>query len=739
MKIHLIGVASILTLAMLGSSGCDTPKPQTTLEVVEAKWIPPQTKIDPAYVEAGRRLLGNGLADPRAGTFCVEKTADQDLQARPMALERYGWVSSDRKWLNGLDGVISPIHGDIHPANLELVVNDLMRKPKPPRFSSEHSDLSPATIAVLLVAGRPGLAEQISFPEFYGQSPEASLTEYLALRYEAMADTDLEQRKDQDGLSAASYWVRVLRIQAGTEKPAGPPTQTRMPTNSRGTELAKATNLFNDFQRRVAGQETQTYDPKSLTGLDKQTRIAKLIEALAGETPMISNPGGADWIGDPVCQALATEGADAIPPLIDALERDKRLTRGVFRRTFSETAPGAPITVHSAEWTAIQMIWPTAVRYANTNPGESPDPATLKAAWAKEGSVPDAQRWLNVLEDDRAESRLWVDAAENLVKPSNEIRVGWSRMTPAAKAPMTGEPLRALQGAAISALLAKRAEQVAAPTAQNAQGLFGAGSALRIAHLSYRWSRPDSLSCLQAVCRSIVSELPSFDREGNLKDNLGDPFGVAIADRLTLKDASAVQDYAAFVPYVKPEIWFTSPGFFRPLWTVPINEAVQQIGTRYMKSWSAKFASPDPKVWRSSLDCAVGTLASSSIIQFRPYRQLLIEAIETKTAGGESEIVQMGDRKFAACKIGGQAVTNWNIPQGSEADYETGNKSTFSVGDYAAQSLVQFVKGIPPFFASLPGPKRGEARKAIVNWLSDDKRDWEAVARSSPFYSIGQD
>jgi hypothetical protein len=383
------------------------------------------------------------------------------------------------------------------------------------------------------------------------------------------------------------------------------------------------------------------------------------------------------------------------------------------------------------------MIWPSAVRYADS--GGSPIPSALRAAWTKEGSIPESQRQLNILEDDHADPRLWIEAATNLVKPANEIIVGASSMTPPAKAPMTGEDLRASKGAEISSVMASRATQMLAPTDRTSQGVFGAANALRMAHLSYRWSRPASLSSLQEICRSVVAQLDTFSHEGSLKEILADPFGIAIADRLTLNDSRAAQDYAAFVPFAKPEMWFIRPGFFQPFWTAPTDPQIRQIGSRYMEGWLKNIASPDTKVWRNSLDSALGTLPSSPLIQFRPYRDLLIHAIALETPGGQTEVIQLGSRKVVAVKINGQTITHWNVPPDSEAALSPGKKDDFSVGDYAAQGLSQFVKGIPPFPAVGSRAEKDRARKAIAAWLNDDSRDWEAVAKASPFYSMSQD
>jgi hypothetical protein len=63
-------------------------------------------------------------------------------------------------------------------------------------------------------------------------------------------------------------------------------------------------------------------------GLASAARIAALIDRLEDiDERQLAQPGGVELNDSPIYRMLAQEGADAIEPLIDALDYDRRLTR----------------------------------------------------------------------------------------------------------------------------------------------------------------------------------------------------------------------------------------------------------------------------------------------------------------------------------------------------------------------------------------------------------------------------
>src|SRR5262249_7356176 len=85
--------------------------------------------------------------------------------------------------------------------------------------------------------------------------------------------------------------------------------------------------LLADCERRVANQKNPS-QPKN--------GMAALIEDLQDvDARQWGQPGGVSLAGDPRVQVLVKRGAEAVEPLLDAMENDTRLTRSVsFGRDF---------------------------------------------------------------------------------------------------------------------------------------------------------------------------------------------------------------------------------------------------------------------------------------------------------------------------------------------------------------------------------------------------------------------
>jgi hypothetical protein len=84
------------------------------------------------------------------------------------------------------------------------------------------------------------------------------------------------------------------------------------------------------------------------TEAEKSQHIKKLIDSMEYiSARQWSQPGGVEISADPIVQQIAQEGDDAVPPLLDVLQNDDRLTRsvGMWRNFFRFRFP---VTVHHA-------------------------------------------------------------------------------------------------------------------------------------------------------------------------------------------------------------------------------------------------------------------------------------------------------------------------------------------------------------------------------------------------------
>src|SRR5262249_49237222 len=139
-------------------------------------------------------------------------------------------------------------------------------------------------------------------------------------------------------------------------------------------------------------------------GADRKARIAAQI----AELDQVTFPPDETQ----VVQALLAGGDDAVVPLIDASEHDKRLTRSVDSRSMHP--PGRFRTIA----TASNVEYSLACGLLKTS---SFGPGGIRAYWEKYRNVPLIERWYRTLAAAGASPERWYAAAENIVRRDNVI------------------------------------------------------------------------------------------------------------------------------------------------------------------------------------------------------------------------------------------------------------------------------------------------------------------------------
>ncbi len=256
--------------------------------------------------------------------------------------------------------------------------------------------------------------------------------------------------------------------------------------------------LLADEERRIkAGAVDRVLDdPKKYP--DKAKRVAALMRDLeVVSARQWGQPGGVGLDSDPVPVALEKEGTDAVEPLIDCLEKDDRLTRSVsFGRDFHQ---GRSLhTVGEAAYGAIAHILQVAQFGPATEHGYTAgydDRTTVVAEvrdyWKKHKGQSAEEQWYQILCDDNAQPRQWLEAASRIVQPvDEEMRGGWTsvpRRKPGDVPPMRGESLRAKKNPTVTELLIKRIPQIAASEPENSNGMFHSDEAASVARALAIW------------------------------------------------------------------------------------------------------------------------------------------------------------------------------------------------------------------------------------------------------------
>lgn len=176
--------------------------------------------------------------------------------------------------------------------------------------------------------------------------------------------------------------------------------------------------------------------PEDWDQRDRAAQVRFLIEALDGvDARQMGQPGGIDLAGDPRVESLIRIGDPAVPALIDALDRDPRLTRSVhFWRDFSRHR--TIVTVREAALCALMSILRTrAFDPASTGDSFSAHgeeaahrlAAKLRTYWAAHGHEPIEQRLMAVLTHpdsglpDRREAALELSRCDRAVSLSSMV------------------------------------------------------------------------------------------------------------------------------------------------------------------------------------------------------------------------------------------------------------------------------------------------------------------------------
>jgi hypothetical protein len=195
---------------------------------------------------------------------------------------------------------------------------------------------------------------------------------------------------------------------------------------------AQAGKIVHELKRRekkgTFGKAPAKAPPAGFDKWDTAKKAAHWIDALEEvDARQDGQPGGVDLAADARIQALIKLGDPAVPALIDALEKDERLTRSVhFWRDFARSR--TVLSVREAEVTALMSILRVSVFEAAatgdnlTSRGEDASIALakkLRAYWKEYGKLPFDERMMKVLTDPKTSSNAKREAADNLANLNN--------------------------------------------------------------------------------------------------------------------------------------------------------------------------------------------------------------------------------------------------------------------------------------------------------------------------------
>ena len=452
--------------------------------------------------------------------------------------------------------------------------------------------------------------------------------------------------------------------------------------------LGQLPQILADLERRAKEGPRVSVLEVGLTNIPAQSeRIAALVRDLdLVHARQWGQPGLVNPAEDSVVQALIREGDPAVEPLLDCLEKDKRLTRSVgFGRDFWRNRTVLPVT--SAASVALR-----AILHANFG-GGVPE---MRAYWNKYKGLKLEDRWYAILNDDAAGVGRWKEAAANITQPENLTTYPGTGFREERTAPtnvpvrLRGEQLRGKSNPSVAELLARRAIEIPAANPGAYDLSVGCELGLRLA----AWDPPSALP----VARLLMERCRTVTQYSDQKN----PW--VVVAKLTMVrtqagDLQALDDYAAWLQNTSPEQF--EPVFaeaFEPLCKYATNATLQVAAERLFGDTNSPLSSFPWKEARFS------DPVGSDLVKLPAFRRLLIRELGRKTLCGSVEWRQRTASYLMTNYMSGSRGIN--LPEG-ERPVE-GARAELRWCDWIAWSLAN-AKQIPPFNVFAPPERRDEA------------------------------
>jgi hypothetical protein len=421
------------------------PLPLSLLVAVMSMFgVWPRAQADGKPLTAADRKLLDGLIqqflfDPQGAEFVRVKTLRHWGNTRVSEVERLGWLRPGkdgqpaRVYFTDGENILAPEPDKITRIDFVACCRRRYAAAAGPREDVANPPPVPAVVDPL--GGYPDLAvaawlHRFGEKELVGRAfgRAMNLKETVARLRSDLAslayDNLVDAFRDRDDVTALTHGERLLRLYPEEAK-----------------KLPHAAPVVADLKRR---QASGTFGRRPVQGLPidfiswSARRRAEYLVAPLDETDMyISNDFliGRGLYDDWRIRALMDLGDPAVPPLIDVIEKDNRMTRSTIAGRRRQNVD--VLSVRAVASTIVKSILRVSIldpvvkgdnlRAEPWHSGE-PNPAHLRAYWKEYGGITFEARMMKVLTNPRSQVEALREAARNLADPETPRMPGWQRV-----------------------------------------------------------------------------------------------------------------------------------------------------------------------------------------------------------------------------------------------------------------------------------------------------------------------
>jgi len=755
----------LLMLVMgCASAFADSPRmvEGDTLPVPPAQnqtWTPPSTKLPTVVVSACQDLFDAGLSDPRG---CEYRNIVVPLRTEPGwrptgdadAFKTHGWVlpartAESRRYAVCWNGLVYPLLSVGAPADLDGDIQKVLaRNVAPDPNGTRHDPSTPLPgesmasdqftlikLPLLLRLGRGDLADgvwnhlQAWIKASRWNEDDLKQTDPFVILSEEWLRSTLDRALDAHVRGDARLALACLQPMPDMRKRVEQTTARRSAVRAKNNQdyhpyrwwfdpkvLNQVPALIEEEQRRIKENVTnrdEEFAPENIT--DKKQRIALLIRDLEDVEayPMLT-PGYVNLGMSPVVGNLVKVGEDAVDPLLDCLEHDRRLTRSI------DTGVRV-IGVEEPAFAALQGIFHSAEQfsslqepYVNFGPGgprleRIALAAQIRAYWSQVRGKTLSERWYAILLNEDATPDAWAEAAGDIVLPGDaQLFSGWGvgmmGHAPGSPVHFWGEALRSNANPSVSDLLVKRLKETLAAKDTKAPLPFEA--AKKLATALAKWDGKNQIETLQWYCgelqKIILTETDS-NGPGEIEDLIN-----TYLRRHELGDAQALSEYAKWLRAADAQkldklAQMYGAFFLSPVWSYTDDPAMVSLSQWLFEDpkspWSTGPGGVDPD-W-------IATSVHTPLESIPAFRALILQGLRNKKVVGSVEVTPTN------------IMVQYHYGSGDsndDPDAVVGTKQPVRLCDFIASRISRY-QGSPRFETYWPESRRDTVIEDSITFL----------------------